>query len=109
MDPTSLVSVHPTQLYEVTLAVFMFLILWKYRDHKHAEGWLFGFYCVLAGAERFLIEFFRAKDDVSVGGLTKAQFIALGFIAMGFVWMHLRRNVTDTQPGIYAPSPLPGT
>ena len=28
-------------------------------------GWRFGVYLVLAGAERFLIEFVRAKDDRS--------------------------------------------
>ena len=43
----------------------MFLILWRFRDHKHREGWLFGVYCVLAGVERFVIEFFRAKDDAN--------------------------------------------
>src|SRR6185369_7409989 len=61
--PNQLVAVHPTQLYEVSMALIMFGILWRLRDHKHAEGWLFGVYCVLAGIERFIIEFFRAKDD----------------------------------------------
>jgi phosphatidylglycerol:prolipoprotein diacylglycerol transferase len=101
-DPSKVVSVYPTQLYEVTLATIMFLILWRLRDHKHAEGWLFGVYCVLAGLERFIIEFFRAKDDRLLGGLTYAQGIALAFVAMGLVWMYLRRDVTPDKPGIYA-------
>ena len=62
-SPDTVLAVHPTQLYETALGFVMFLILWRFRDHKHAEGWLFGMYCVLAGAERFFIEFFRAKDD----------------------------------------------
>ena len=49
------------------LGLVMFGILWRMRDHKHAEGWLFGVYCVLAGVERFIIEFFRAKDDRFAG------------------------------------------
>ena len=101
-SPTTVVSVYPTQLYEITLATIMFLILWRLRDHKHAEGWLFGVYCVLAGFERFIIEFFRAKDDRFLGGLTYAQAIALAFVAMGFLWMYMRKNVSKTRPGIYA-------
>ncbi|MDQ6768451.1 MAG: prolipoprotein diacylglyceryl transferase, partial [Gemmatimonadota bacterium] len=62
-SPNQVLSVYPTQLYEVALGFVMFLILWRFRDHKHAEGWLFGLYCVLAGVERFIIEFVRAKDD----------------------------------------------
>ena len=34
-------------------------------------------YCVLAGIERFIVEFFRAKDDRFFGPLTVAQVIAL--------------------------------
>ncbi len=107
-DPSKLVSVYPTELYEITLATIMFFILWRLRDHKHAEGWLFGVYCVLAGLERFVIEFFRSKDDRFLGGLTYAQGIALAFVVMGFVWMYLRRNVTDRSPGIYATTPVSG-
>jgi phosphatidylglycerol:prolipoprotein diacylglycerol transferase len=80
----------------------MFLILWKYRDHKHAEGWLFGLYCVLAGIERFLVEFVRAKDDRFFGGMTMAQVIALLFTIAGAAWMYARRNPGPGAPGIYA-------
>jgi phosphatidylglycerol:prolipoprotein diacylglycerol transferase len=87
----------------VTLGFVMFLILWRYRDHKHAEGWLFGLYCVLAGIERFLIEFVRAKDDrIFAGGLTAAQVIAVVFAIGGGIWMYARRNVTAEAPGIYS-------
>lgn len=99
------IAVHPTQLYETGLGFIMFLILWRYRDHKHAEGWLFGLYCVLAGIERFIIEFFRAKDDrFFVGGMTTAQLIAIAFAIGGAVWMYLRWNVGPGKPGIYAPA-----
>jgi phosphatidylglycerol:prolipoprotein diacylglycerol transferase len=101
--PTEGVAVHPTQLYETALGFVMFLILWRYRDHKHAEGWLFGLYCVLAGIERFVIEFVRAKDDrIIAGGLTVAQVIAVLFAIGGAIWMYSRRNVEPGKPGIYA-------
>ncbi len=69
----------------------MFLILWRLREHRHAEGWLFGVYMVVAGIERFLIEFVRAKDDRFFGVLTMAQMIALAFMLAGAAWMYARR------------------
>lgn len=83
--PGEVVSVYPTQLFEVALALVMFGVLWRLRDHKHAEGWLFGIYCVLAGAERFVVEFFRAKDDRFFGPLTLAQVIGVGFMVAGVI------------------------
>jgi phosphatidylglycerol:prolipoprotein diacylglycerol transferase len=99
---TDFVAVHPTQLYEVALAFVMFLLLWRWRDHKHAEGWLFGVYCVLAGTERFIIEFFRAKDDRFFGPFTMAQMFAVGFVIFGVIWMRVRQTPGPGRPGIYA-------
>jgi len=104
VTPDTVLSVYPTQLLEVFLGVVMFVVLWRLRDHKHAEGWLFGVYMVLAGIERFVVEFLRAKDDRFFGGLTMAQVIALVFVAAGFAWMHARRSVRAGAPGIYAPA-----
>jgi len=103
LSPNTVVAVYPTQLIEVALGLLMFWILWRMRDHKHAEGWLFGVYCVLAGIERFLVEFLRAKDDrfLYAGGLSTAQLIAIVFTLGGFAWMWWRRDVTATKPGIY--------
>ena len=103
MPPNEVVAVHPTQLYEVAAGFLMFLILWRYRDHKHAEGWLFGLYCVLAGIERFLVEFLRAKDDrIIAGGLTVAQIFAILFAIGGAAIMYWRREVSPDKPGIYS-------
>ncbi|MDF2775637.1 MAG: Prolipoprotein diacylglyceryl transferase [Geminicoccaceae bacterium] len=103
-DPNAVVSVHPTQLYETVLGFVMFAILWRLRSHKHAEGWLFGLYLVLAGIERFLVEFLRAKDDRFFGPLTAAQVIALTLTALGGLWMAMRWNVGPGKPGIFAAS-----
>jgi phosphatidylglycerol---prolipoprotein diacylglyceryl transferase len=101
--PNAVLSVYPTQLIEVVLGFVMFVALWRLRDHKHAEGWLFGVYCVLAGIERFIIEFFRAKDD-RVGlplGLSMAQVIALGIVVAGVGIMAWRKDVARAKEGIY--------
>ncbi len=97
--PNELIAVHPTQLYEVLMGTMMFFIVLRLRNHKHAEGWLFGVYCLLAGLERFIVEFFRAKDDrFFAGGLTTAQLIAIGFALFGVAWMYLKRNPAPSVP-----------
>ncbi len=101
-DPNAVISVYPTQLLEVLLGFVMFLILWRIRDHDHAEGWLFGVWCVLAGTERFIVEFFRSKDDRMSWalGLSMAQIIALGVIVIGCAIMAARRETGPDRPGI---------
>ena len=102
VPPNTVLAVHPDAALRGGAGVSVFLVLWRLRDHKHAEGWLFGVYAVLAGAERFVVEFFRAKDDRFFGMLTIAQVIALAFIAGGLAVMAARRRVTAEARGIYA-------
>ena len=91
MAPNQVVAVHPTQIYEVLMGTIMFFIVWKLRKQVHGEGWLFGLYCFLAGLERFIVEFFRAKDDRFFAmGLTAAQLIAIAFALFGAIWMVMR-------------------
>jgi len=100
--PDTVLAVHPTQLYETVLGTVMFLILWRFRKHKHAEGWLFGMYLVLAGAERFFIEFFRAKDDRFAMGMTLAQVIAIVLAMIGVFIMLVRRRTAAVTPSAAA-------
>src|SRR5262249_47220653 len=103
-SPGDVLSVVPTQLMEVVLGAVMFAILWRMRDHKHAEGWLFGVWAILAGVERFFIEFFRAKDDrlAWAMGLSTAQLVALAMIVVGVVVMRMRRDLGPGRQGISA-------
>ena len=101
--PDAVLAVHPTQLYETAMGFVMFLVLWRFRGHRHAEGWLFGLYCVLAGVERFVVEFFRAKDDRFFYDLfTMAQVIAIlvFFVGVGLMWARWRTG--PGRPGVYA-------
>ncbi len=100
--PDAVLALHPTQLYETAMGLVTFLVLWRLRDHKHAEGWLFGVYMVLAGVERFLVEFVRAKDDRFFGGLTAAQVFSIGFVLAGAAWMYWKRTPAPGAPGIRA-------
>jgi phosphatidylglycerol:prolipoprotein diacylglycerol transferase len=99
ISPSTVVSVIPTQLVEVVLGFVMFLIAWRLRKHTHAAGWLFGVYCVMAGIERFIIEFMRAKDDrFLVFGLSTAQGLAICILIVGVLMMTYwrRKGVTQT-------------
>jgi len=78
-----IVPVHPTQLYEVGLSLLIFFFLWRIRDHSRSPGWIFALWLALAGLERFIVEFFRAKDDRFLGPLTLAQGISVVIIAVG--------------------------
>lgn len=78
-----LVPVHPTQLYEVGMSLVIFFVIWKLRHHLHRAGWLFMLWLAFAGAERFVVEIFRVKDDRFFGPLTLAQMISLGLIVVG--------------------------
>jgi phosphatidylglycerol:prolipoprotein diacylglycerol transferase len=95
-------AVHPTQIYEVSLALVMFFILWRLRGHRHAEGWLFGVYFILAGIERFIIELFRAKDDRDLGAFTVAQLIAVAALLAGSIIVARRWKIGPGASGVYA-------
>ncbi len=77
------VRVHPTQIYETLLMGAVFFWLWRWRTRAYRPGWLFGLYLVLAGTERFLIEFIRTTTPSPIPGLTWAQVIALGVALLG--------------------------
>jgi len=93
-----IVPVHPTQLYEVGLSTLIFFLLWKIRGDGRAAGWLFMLWLALAGVERFLVEFLRAKDDRFFGALTLAQIISLAIIAAGIIGMTMVRREPVAAP-----------
>jgi phosphatidylglycerol:prolipoprotein diacylglycerol transferase len=106
-NPAELVAVHPTQIYETALMMLAFAWLWQLRDQRHAVGWRFGLYLLLAGAERFLIEFVRAKDDRLLGPFTLAQATSVLMIFAG-VWLAQRLRQPDVEP-VPVPDALRGT
>ena len=102
VSPEAILAVHPTQLYETAMGLVMFAVLWRLRDHRHAAGWLFGVYCVLAGVERFVVEIFRAKDDRFFGFFTMAQLISIAIFFVGVGLMVALHRTGTGRPGIYA-------
>ncbi len=102
--------VHPTPIYETLAMCLVGWVLWRSR-HALRPGLLFACYLVLAGAERFLVEFVRRNDSV-VAGLTEAQLLSLVMIVAGGEWLRraaraggIRRERDDS--GEAAPAAAP--
>jgi len=91
-------AVHPTQLYEIALTFVVFWLLWRWRTHRHAAGWLFGVYLVLSSVERIIVEVFRAKDDRILGPVTVAQLLSVGLVGLGVFLM--RRYAAEEREGV---------
>src|ERR671916_366462 len=66
------------------------VVLGRWRD-RFAPGFLFGLYLILAGIERFLVEFIRRNDAVAAG-LTLAQLVSLAMVAGGAALVLARRD-----------------
>jgi phosphatidylglycerol:prolipoprotein diacylglycerol transferase len=82
-SPPTSERVHPTQLYETAASLLLFAGLWGARGRLgRYPGLTMGLYMVLAGLERFLVEFVRLNEPVLLG-CTLAQLVSLGLIAGG--------------------------
>jgi phosphatidylglycerol:prolipoprotein diacylglycerol transferase len=74
-------EVHPTPVYETLAMGGVAYGLWRLRD-RLTGGRLFALYLVLAGVERFLVEFIRRNEDVAIG-LTQAQLLSVAMVVAG--------------------------
>jgi phosphatidylglycerol:prolipoprotein diacylglycerol transferase len=101
VNPSTVLAVHPTQLYETAAMLIAFGFLWRLRKRPWGTGALFGAYLMMAGTERFLIEIVRAKDDRFLGSFTIAQLTSVVLVFIGaIVWAKLR-NGPEADPGRY--------
>jgi phosphatidylglycerol:prolipoprotein diacylglycerol transferase len=82
------VPVHPTQLYEILASLFIFaLLVWVISPRIKREGTIFFIYLILAGIERFMVEFVRTNSPVALG-LTQQQWISIALFVLGIagIW-----------------------
>jgi phosphatidylglycerol---prolipoprotein diacylglyceryl transferase len=82
--------VHPTPVYETLAMGLVAVWLWR-RRRAWRPGTLFAAYLLLAGLERFLVEFLRRNPDAALG-LTQPQLVALAAMAAGGAWLAARRG-----------------
>jgi phosphatidylglycerol:prolipoprotein diacylglycerol transferase len=104
--PTT-VTVHPTPVYETLVMGLVCVLLWRWR-HRFRPGNLFALWAVLAGAERFLVEFIRRNDAV-VAGLTQPQLISIAMLLAGGAWIATHGGLArvSSEPAPVAPRARP--
>jgi len=95
------VRVHPSALYETAAYVLIFALLWSRRATPHQAGALLWGYLLLSGVARFLLEFVRVNPPL-LFGLSQAQVISIGAIAVGAFMLFMKR---EAQPAMVTPLP----
>lgn len=100
---------HPTQLYEAAsegLLMFLFLLLLASLGGLRRPGLLTGFFLLLYGAARFIIEFYRVPDPqffsvdnpfgfayrIGEYGVTMGQLLSLPMILFGIIFLLFAAN-----------------
>ena len=108
---SAVVPVHPTQLYEVGLALIMFAILWQLgKKRSFRAGQLFAVYLALYGVERFLIEFVRTKSDRVLLGLSTSQIASILLLAVAaYLWQRQKAKGAPTPLVAAEPQRRPAT
>ncbi len=101
LPPTS-IPVHPTQLYEMLALLPLAWVLVRWRRQRRRGRFVLGWYLVVAGAVRFLVEFLRMRE-LLVGPFALAHVLALVAVSVGALL--LVKNSTheiDRSPGSMA-------
>ncbi len=100
-SPPIAVPVHPTQLYEVFASAIIFVLLvWVISPRMPRVGGLMWAYMILAGIERFMVEFVRTNVPALLG-LTQQQWISIGLVIAGVVgvwWTQFRMKDASSVP-----------
>tara|TARA_Y100001970_G_C14113381_1_gene792173 strand:+ start:313 stop:1158 length:846 start_codon:yes stop_codon:yes gene_type:complete len=78
-----LLKVHPTQIYEACICLILFIIIWKFRQNPKIKSKLFFLYLILAGIERFFIEFIRTNEKYFLEFFSGAQIISFLLFVIG--------------------------
>lgn len=89
---------HPTQLYEMALALALFAGLWSFRRRKSFDGQLFLLFVIGYSVIRFILDYWRDEVRQALSFLTITQLFSLVAIAGAVVLMVvLRRTQVNNQ------------
>ncbi|GMR10708.1 MAG: prolipoprotein diacylglyceryl transferase [Anaerolineae bacterium] len=81
---------HPTQIYEVLLAVAVFFAIWRLRQKSLAPGILFLAWLSLAAASRLFLEAFRGDSVIVFDALRLPQLLGLAILLAAMAGIQLR-------------------
>ncbi len=79
--------VHPNTLLMAATAFLVFLVTsWYWHRHREQVGRTTALFCVLYGAQRFVVEFLRDPDAGGASGLlSHSQYMCIALVAAGGV------------------------
>ena len=77
---------HPTQIYEVLAAGFIFWLIWEIRRKTQVAGFLFLIFVALTALSRLVIEAFRGDSIIAYGSIRNAQLGSLAGPGGGPDW-----------------------
>ena len=93
-------TLHPAQLYESAADLLIFVFLYRrFQSSSARKGELIGLYLVLYSIARFIIEFFREHEQSLVGPFSLTQWIALGLLVVGGIFLTRSRASALLHPG----------
>jgi len=92
------VPLHPTQLYEMSLNLLLFGLLWWWRTRIRFDGQLFLLYVGGYGIIRFIVENFRGDQLQYAGGISAAQTISVLVLVAAGTLLTLRARVAGPPP-----------
>ena len=98
------IRLHPVPIYEFLLALIIFYVLWKLRKKDWVDGKLFMLYLILAGLERFVVEFIRLNPRLMLG-LSEAQLISVVMMIIGALGFYYLTKNKEKFPK-YVPPPV---
>ena len=96
-NSSNIISVHPTQIYEMILYFAFFFLIMKYNDYlKFFKGSIFSIYLITGGFSRFVVEFLRTNERY-IFNLSSAQYISLIMIISGLILFYfLKQRKTNS-------------
>ena len=85
-------SRYPTQIYEAIGYVLVFIVLWWLywkTDKKQKEGYIFGVFMILLWSVRFIVEFWKEKQDGEniANYFNMGQILSIPLILIGFYFV----------------------
>jgi phosphatidylglycerol:prolipoprotein diacylglycerol transferase len=89
---------HPTQIYEMILAIAIFISLWRYRKLSPFPGYIFLAWLSLTALARLFLEAFRGDSVIVAGGIRQAQLAAMIVLLVAF-WL-MRQWSPKTEPSL---------
>jgi phosphatidylglycerol:prolipoprotein diacylglycerol transferase len=87
---------HPTQGYEMLLAIAIFILLWRYRKLSPFPGFIFLAWLTLAAVARLFLEAFRGDSVIVAGGIRQSQLAGM-IVLLAALWL-MRQWIPKTKP-----------